>query len=304
MGNDRVSKNWQEQGLTQTSTEAILGTLSHYGISTDEKRFKEMAKSQFPMSIASSWFPSWKGTGQFARFPGAAALELWRRWEGERLTPTEYAKSLTELMRALQKLLQGAADAPVGPAFAKMKELQTKVPTKDGHPEESFVDEMFGHLEENAMRFFDELPENLAKEGHIDDAEEFADIESFLIRERQGLSRVMVRAAAGEKDKAITDLVGMTQDSKRAPLARMMCIDALIHLEAYEPAKTAVQALLAEAEKTEEHHLALELVRRLAHIYEVTGDKQGLDALEETANRLEEAHAKAHPEHAHGHHHD
>jgi hypothetical protein len=299
MANDRVGKNWQDKGLTDTPNEAILGTLAHYGIVMDEQKFKTLAQSHYPMTIASQWLEGWKGTGQFARFPPAAAAELWRRWEGDRLTPTEYAKGLIELMRALQQLLQGSATAPVGTSFKTLAELKPRVPLKDGKPDEAFVDEMFGHLDENAMRYFDELPESLARAGHVDDAQELADLESFLIRERDGLSRVMIEAATGDKKKAAGQLVEMVHDEKRTVMGRVMCVDALIHLEAYDDAKRELKKMTTDAETAKDWHLAIELCRRMAHVIDVSESPGEQEELEQVIERVRKGHEEAHPEHAH-----
>ena len=36
MSKERVEKGWQSQGLKDYSTEAILGTLGHYGVTVAE----------------------------------------------------------------------------------------------------------------------------------------------------------------------------------------------------------------------------------------------------------------------------
>ena len=62
----RVDKQWKDKGLTTYSTESILGTLGHYGLTIDEASFKASATSRFPLDLAMDWKPKWKGTGQFA----------------------------------------------------------------------------------------------------------------------------------------------------------------------------------------------------------------------------------------------
>src|SRR4051812_7684016 len=106
---DRVDKNWQTGGLKGYSTEAILGTLSHYGAKVDEAGYRKLAADSYPMAIATQWHEGWKGTGQFARFPFAAAEELWSRWEKERLLPSALAEKLGALIVALSQLHEGRA---------------------------------------------------------------------------------------------------------------------------------------------------------------------------------------------------
>ena len=65
MGTERVDKNWQQRELDQFSTDAILGTLAHYGVQTDEKAFVELAQRTYPIGIAHLWHEGWRGKAQF-----------------------------------------------------------------------------------------------------------------------------------------------------------------------------------------------------------------------------------------------
>ena len=50
---DRVDKGWVKQGLGKYSTEAILGSLQHYGAAVQgEAEFKAMGGEKFPLEIA------------------------------------------------------------------------------------------------------------------------------------------------------------------------------------------------------------------------------------------------------------
>src|SRR4051812_25404637 len=120
---DRVDKNWQKIGLQGYSTEAIVGTLGHYGHPMDEASFRQLATDHYPMGIAEQWHQGWKGTGQFARFPFAAAQELWKRWVTDRMLPSEFAEAVGKLVLVLSQLLDGRADAPVGVAFKTVEGL-------------------------------------------------------------------------------------------------------------------------------------------------------------------------------------
>ena len=87
MSEQRVDKKWQAKGIEGYSTDAILGTLGHYGVTVTEGAFKELAATKYPMMIAAEWAPKWKGTGQFSSFLPIAIGALWARWLPEQLTP-------------------------------------------------------------------------------------------------------------------------------------------------------------------------------------------------------------------------
>lgn len=294
---DRVDKNWQKQGLTSYSTEAILGTLAHYGAQVDEAKFKELAKDKYPLGIASSWHESgWKGTGQFARYPFAAAQELWKRWLKDRMLPSEFAEVTGKLVLALSQLLAGKADAPVGTAFKDFEAAKPHIPVKDGGAEEEFVEEGMALLGEQMMKVFDELAERLAEEGHVDDAKQFAAIEEFLIPTRAGVITALVRGAAGERDAAIADLETIAGNDSGNGYQRLSAVDALIHFGS-DKARAQAEKLLDDAEKKEDHHLAMGVINRLVHVLEKTSDAAAMKTLAERAQRVHEAHQKAHPHH-------
>jgi hypothetical protein len=293
-----VEKGWQRQGLKDYSTEAILGTLGHYGVTVAEEDFRKLADKGFPVAIASQWMQKWKGTGPFKPFPFAAAQELWRRWLSDRLAPHELSERLAELMGSLIALLNGVKDAPVGPAFEKMNAVRQKIPLNDkGAPQPLFIEEALSVFDERAVEQFDGLAETLADQGHGQTAEEFADLEEFLLPDRRGISKAIVRAAKGEKDGAIGDLVTIAEDTTRSPLSRLLSVDGLIHLEAHAQAATTGRALLEAAEKGGDLHLALDLVPRLEHVYKALRDRPALQRLAEDGARLEKAHDHAHPGH-------
>jgi len=72
----RVDKQWQQKGLKVYGTDAILGTLQHYGVKVDEADFKALAETHFPLAMAQQWLAGWKGTGPLGQFPFLAAQEL------------------------------------------------------------------------------------------------------------------------------------------------------------------------------------------------------------------------------------
>ncbi|HET9451496.1 MAG TPA: hypothetical protein VFO83_11460, partial [Aggregicoccus sp.] len=175
MTTQRVEKTWQQQGLKGYATEAILGTLAHYGVQVDEEGFKARAQSAYPSGIAEEWEEGWKGTGPFAAFPSHAAAELWRRWVPGQLSPEDFAEALADLMNALAMKINGD-EAPVPAAFAHFAAQRARMPlAEDGSPDESFLEDALGAFDEDAVELFDELAEALAEEGHVQDARAFAE---------------------------------------------------------------------------------------------------------------------------------
>ena len=50
MSTDRVDKAWQRKGLKDYSTEAIIGTLGHYGIQVNEADFRDRKSTRLNSS--------------------------------------------------------------------------------------------------------------------------------------------------------------------------------------------------------------------------------------------------------------
>ena len=300
MSTDRVDKAWQSKGLKDYSTEAIVGTLGHYGIPVAEGDFRKLAEGAWPTDIAMQWGQKWKGTGPFKPFPFAAADELWRRWMPDRVAPRELSDSLAELLKALATLLDGNKDAPVDAAFERMKAVRQKVPTDDkGLPQLAFIERTLGVFNEKIAEVFDSMAETLAKAGHLGHAEAFAELEEFLLPDRRGIATAIVRATKGEREPAIADLEKVTTDSARGPLARLLAVDGLIHLGAYPQATAQARTMLMQAEKDKDIHLAIDLTARLEHVYKATGDRASLQALAQDAARLNAMHDEMHPGHRH-----
>jgi hypothetical protein len=294
----RVDKAWQQKGLKEFSTEALLGTLGHYGIPVTEEDFRKLSESTFPLGIAQQWKSKWKGTGPFKDFVVAAPVELWRRWLPDRVAPHEMTDTLASLMKSLLELLNGKTDAPVSAAFERMTSLRARLPVDDkGLPQERFMQEALAPFSEKDAELFDRLAELLARSGHVNHAESFAEMEEFFLPDRKGISRAMVRAAKGEKDEAATDLVKLSEDTSRSPIARILAVDGLIHLQTHGVAATAARTLLAWAEENKDLHLALDLMPRLEHIYKAQNDRVALLDLMRIAERLESEHDRIHPGH-------
>ncbi|ABF91121.1 hypothetical protein MXAN_1453 [Myxococcus xanthus DK 1622] len=294
----RVDKSWQQKGLKEYSTEALLGTLGHYGIAVGEDDFRKLAETAFPLGIAQQWRPQWKGTGPFKDFAVAAAVELWSRWLPDRVAPMEMADTLANLMQQLSFLLGGRQDAAVDAAFEKMNAVRAKMPLDEkGAPQERFMREALAPFTEKQAEIFDSLAEALASSGHVGHAESFADLEEFLLPDRRGISRAIVRAAKGELQPATEDMVKLTEDTERSPIARLLAVDGLIHIKAHGQAAAAARTLLAAAENGGDLHLALDLVPRLEHVYKAQNDRESLLELMGISERLEAAHDKIHPGH-------
>ncbi|OJH37956.1 hypothetical protein BON30_26245 [Cystobacter ferrugineus] len=299
-----MDKAWQRKGLKDYSTEAIVGTLGHYGVQVQEADFRQLAEKQYPTGIAQGWMAAWKGTGQFAPFPFAAAGELWRRWLSDRLAPYELSESLAQLMGSLGALLQGGPQAAVAPAFERMNAVRQRVPVNDkGEPEPGFMQEALRVFDERAARAFDDLAEMLAKAGHNEAADSFADLEEFLLPDRRGVSKPIIRASRGERDAALEDLQKVAGDGARTPLSRVLAVDALLHLGANDKVATVGRPLLEEAERIQDWHMALDVIARLEHAYKQLGEKTALAALAQDRARVEKAHDEAHPNHKRQHQH-
>jgi len=299
---ERVEKAWQSKGLQGYSTEAILGTLGHYGVSVVEADFRKLAETGWPQDIALEWGKKWKGTGPFKPFYYAAAEELWRRWVPERLAPPEFAVALAELMAALTSLISGKQDAPVQAAFDRMKAVRQRMPLDEkGQPQLAFVERALGGFDEKVAEMFDSMAEVLAKTGHTAHADAFAEFEEFLLPDRRGIATSIVRANKGERDPALAELEAVSVDTSRTPISRLLAVDALIHLGAWPQAVARARPMMQQAEKDGDIHLAIDLCARLEHVYKATGDRAGLQDLSSDAARLNEMHDRMHPGHRHRH---
>ncbi|MDY7229227.1 hypothetical protein [Hyalangium rubrum] len=302
MSTERVDKAWQSKGLQGYSTEAIVGTLGHYGVPVAEADFRKLSETIWPPDIGMQWGQKWKGTGPFKPFPFAAADELWRRWVTDRIAPRELSDALAELLKSLALLLDGKKDAPVEAAFERMKGVRQKVPMDDkGQPQLAFMERALGVFNEKVAEMFDSMAETLVKAGHTGHADAFAEMEEFLLPDRRGIAGAIVRAAKGERDPALAELEKVTSDSSRSSLSRLLAVDGLIHLGAWPQATTQGRALLMQAEKDKDIHLAIDLCARLEHVYKATGDRASLQGLAQDAARLNKMHDEMHPGHRHRH---
>ncbi|MBM4377782.1 MAG: hypothetical protein FJ086_00515 [Deltaproteobacteria bacterium] len=75
-------------------------------------------------------------------------------------------------------------------------------------------------------------------------------------------------------------------------------MDGLIQLGGPE-ARALAEKLLGDAGKQADWHLAMAAICRVAHLVEAASDGAAMKALAERAQRISDAHDKAHPHHAH-----
>jgi hypothetical protein len=289
---ERVDKSWKEKGLAGYSTQAILGTLGHYGVTLDEAGFRAAAQAYVPMQLALEWKPRWKGTGQFAAFPYAAANELFARLLPEAVSPTKAAQALLELIAAGLRSLDGK-DGDVGAALTVMEAAITKLPAP-GERRDAFLGELVGYLEAWAKPF-NELPVRLAVAGRRDEALRVAHVSEALFPDRQGCVTALVRASSGEREAAVAELAGRAADAAVDPYARYSALDALFTLDEAALTKQHGLAVFDAAAAALKWGLADAIAHLLAHLVE----KSGGDAayLSEVQRRLELAH-----QHHGGHH--
>ncbi len=293
MGSERVDKSWSKQGLGAFSTEAILGTLRHYGADASEAQFKEAAKESYPLMIAMAWHNAWKGVGQFARFPHAAALELWKRLEPGRLLPHEAAEALGEVLEEAYKKLENKPSDVKG-AVAKFDAVKGKIPFKGKEPHPGFVDEMMMALGEEGMKAFDQAGPLLVKAGATEDAEAVADVEEFLVPERKGIARALLQAGKGDKEGAQKLLEGAVADVEGGEERRLRALDALVRIDAHEKAYELGLPLLDLAEKEADYHFAFDVGRLLMEALEKSHDTRRMEQLDERLSAIAAEHDKHH----------
>jgi len=291
--NARVDKQWKDKGLATYSTEAILGTLGHYGIALDEAGFKASVGDKFPMELAVEWKPKWKGTGQFAAYLFAATNELFNRLLPEKPTPMKTAHVVLDLIANALKLVAARDDAKLDDAFKGWDALVPTFPPQ-GDRRDAFLREFVTYIESWAQTF-NELPERLAKAGKKDEALRFARVHEVLFTDREGCMTALVRAQTGEREAAVADLTTWTGDAARDVYARYSSLDALFQLEEFEKVKSFGLAVFDAAAEQAKWGLADSIAHLLGHLVQ----KVGADAayMREVRNRLDRAHA-----HTGGHH--
>ncbi len=290
---ERVEKQWKDKGLAAYSTSAIIGTLNHYGVKLDEPALKAAAADRSPLELAGEWGRTWKGTGQFAAFPYAAANELIARLFPERPTPMRVAQNLLELIAQGLRVASGQP-GDLGPAYATFEKFVPNLPAV-GERRDAFLQELVSFIESWA-RPFNELPTQLAKAGKKEDALRFATVQETLFTDREGCVKALVRAETGEREAAITELDAWAADTSREVFKRYSALDALYQLQAWGGIKAAGLSVFDVAAAQEKWTLADSVAHLLAHMVQASGaDKTYAQQVEQ---RLELAHR-----HSGGHHH-
>jgi hypothetical protein len=266
MATERVDKGWQTKGLDLYGDEAILATLKHYGVTIDKPGFLALAQKAYPIAIAMEWHDAgWKGTGQFSRFPAAAAEELWRRWQPGLVAPTDVALAIVNLIKDLVDQLDGKPDE--GTLDTRFKVVEAYLPKIPADPDtkDRFLGECFGALTD-WMEPFDGMAESLAKKKLDALAERFVALEEALLEQRKGVSSAIVRFVRGEEDAAIQAVHALAMDASKDPWNRSCAIDALADFEAFDLEKQATLSLFDEAERLNDLELISWCVETLAEL--------------------------------------
>lgn len=287
MAGERVDKGWQNRGIDTYSSEALFGTLAHYGVTTDEAGFKASAALAYPLAIAREWHQTWKGTGQFTRFPASAAEELWRRLLPGRVAPTDVALAVMNLIEALVRQLEGKPDQ--GMLETRFKVVEAYLPGMPAEGAERRADfegeivvAMGGNLE--AM---DGLAEALAEKKEVAFADRFAALEGALFPIRRGVVEAMVQASKGDRPGALKVLLGIAQDAKVDGHRRLSAIDGLFGLEALTELLPPLDALITETLERRDAELGMDALDRVVEILEKLPPGADRRKLLESADRLE-----------------
>ena len=285
MSQERVDKKWIERGIDQYSTAAIFGTLSHYGVSLTEAAFLELTKEHFPLAIAQLWHEHWKGTGQFSRFPAAAAEQLWSRLKPGEIAPTDLALGLISLLGTLSSALDDKTDD--GTWETRFKVVEAYLPKIPG-PEEKrqrFLAETLAAIGEEWADVFDGMAEALMKKGQGALAERMASIEELLFPEHVGVTRALLAVAKGDTAAGFAQLSAIANDTARTPFARLGAASSLLDHEQVDAALGPLNELLDLAEKDRDADLASQAVEQLDRVVKMPGRKD-LPKLRERIEKL------------------
>lgn len=268
MATDRVDKGWAQKGIETYANEAILATLAHYGISIDEAGFKALSEQFFPLGMAVEWHERWKGTGQFSRFPAAAAEELWRRWLPNELAPTDLGLALINLIKALVDRMEGKPeDGKLETRFKVVEAYLERIPTPIER-RDRFLGELFSAVHE-WHEPFNGLGEALVKKKLDAFADRFVGIEERLVPERLGIAQAVLKAERGDREGAVRDIIAISKEASRDAWNRLAAVDALFDVSESVAAKEALLPIFAEAEQSRDVELISAVVERLAHLLEL-----------------------------------
>ena len=296
MSADRVDKSWKTKGLTGYSSDAILNTLRHYGVTVDEASFRDVAKDSTPLHIAGGWKPSWKGTGQFQQFPYAAAEELLTRFFPDRLTPFQLAQVVITAILRGSAVLAGEPDDSAQ-VFADFEKKKASLPPP-GEARNLFNSELIGFLE-RFVQPFNNLPRDLAKAGKRDLAMKFAELQEGIFHDRVGAVTGLVRAVTDDREAALKDLVTLASDPSRDVYARHSGIDALFQAEGWAELKRTGLALFDACAEQKQWPVADSVAHMLASALQKSGNTDKAYG-EEVLKRFTLAHQHV-GGHGHGH---
>ena len=140
----------------------------------------------------------------------------------------------------------------------------------------------------------DTIAEALARKNQPALADRFVALEEALFPVRQGTATALVKAATGDVDGAVKDLVVIAGDAKRDDFARLSAIDALFDYEQHDAAKRFTLELVDRAEQQKDVDLASEVVERMTRLLKADpkrADKNELRARVEQLSRVLEPEA-------------
>ncbi len=280
---ERVDKNWHTQGIDIYSVPAILGTLAHYGVTVTEASFLELAKEEYPLSIAHAWHDAWKGKGQFSRFPAAAAEELWRRLKPDEIAPTDVALALINLLTSLDETLEKKPDDRMRETRFKVVEAYLPRLPDAGERREKFLDEVLYAIGE-WIEALDDMAEALASEGFNEQADRLVVIEETLIPIRAGTAKALVQAARGDVEGALVVLRKISIEAE--PFTRISAIDALLEHKQADDVKSALMSLVDIAAEMKDVELASEVVERMSRLLELDPKRADRHELRERVEKL------------------
>lgn len=283
MGTERLDKGWQQRGIDTYSIDSILGTLAHYGVTTDETTFKALAATAFPFGIAAQWHETWKGKGQFSHLPGAAAEDLWRRWLPGQLAPVDVTLGLIKLLEALEARLDDRPDE--GMLETRFKVVEAFLPSIPPARRVAFIEEVWSALGE-WQEPFDQMALALAAKKLDALADRFVALEEALLTERSGVMAAALQAERGDADTALAAIEAIATEPGRDPYNRLTAIDALLDHERLDAAKTALMPMLDDAEQSKDLELVSATIERLAALLERRPELPERRALAERINRI------------------
>lgn len=256
-----VDKQWVTKGIDTYATEAILGTLAHYGAPLDEAAFRAAARAHYPLDLAQQWHRGWKGKGQFAQFPAAAAEELWRRLCPGLIAPTDVALALVHLLESAGVLLDNKPDGLIDARVRVVEAYLPKLPA--GDELRRFLAEVFFALGPELSDELDSLSAELARASHDELAARVAAIEETIIPVRAGLTRAGILRAKGDREGAL----GLVRAALAAPQVdrfRLFAVASeLLALEAFDELAPVLVRLADAAREAADREFGADVVSLL-----------------------------------------